>query len=431
MSTKSPYLAIFSAFAICLLTSSCAIKDLKDDLDIVAAEYGYLKGRVAGDVDGSTVLLAVFRQEQDGLSIAHARSVNSGEPFYVLLPDAGYTVTAFADINGDFNYQPGEPAARVDGPVINWFRDIDRKERVDADMLLIQEFRLADTLILDQKIDLTLEGVREENKIGKNFLRLVSWDDDAFSEENKQLGMWRPSAFQKQVGFGLYVLEEFDPAKKTVVLVHGINDTPRVFENFVSTIPSDHQVLLFHYPSAFPLEYTSHILTGALEVLIRRYAIPQLDVVAHSMGGLVSKGMIYQANDELRQRMPVFISVATPFGGHSAAASGLKWSPVIAPVWWAMAPGSAYLENIDSVDLTQGPAHHLVYSYSHELGGKRKKDDGVVTVESQLVESAQRSATAVYGVADNHVGVLTNPCTLALVHAILSDGSSEVAVSEC
>ena len=138
--------------------------------------------------------------------------------------------------------------------------------------------------------------------------------------------------------------------------------------------------------------------------------------------------MIYQADESLRQRMRVFISMSSPFGGHTAAAAGLKWSPVIAPVWWAMAPGSAYLKKIDGIDLTDGPNHHLMYSYSHEKGGEREKDDGVVTVESQLVESASRNATAVYGIDDNHVGIVSNECTLALVPAILQDNSSAVTI---
>jgi hypothetical protein len=141
--------------------------------------------------------------------------------------------------------------------------------------------------------------------------------------------------------------------------------------------------------------------------------------------------MIYQADEALRQRMRVFISMSSPFGGHTAAAAGLKWSPVIAPVWWAMAPGSAYLQAIDGIDLTDGPNHHLMYSYSQERGGEREKDDGVVTVESQLVESASRNATAVYGIDDNHVGIVSNECTLALVPAIMQDSSSAVTIAGC
>jgi pimeloyl-ACP methyl ester carboxylesterase len=421
-----------SALAVSgLLISSCAIKDLKDDLDHVQEDYGYLKGSASGPDDGSAILVGLFRNQPDGMSIVKVRSVNPGEPFYMLVPKADYTLLAFSDTNGDFAYQSGEPAARIDDPTVNWFSTMEGKDRVDYTTLAIQQIELAGATVLNQHLDFSLSALRENSDTARNFLRIVSWDDDAFSAENMELGMWKPGAFQEKIGYGLYVLEEIDPTRKTILLVHGINDTPRIFEIFANAIPDDYQLLLFHYPSAFPLEYTSYVLIEALDELIRRYQIPQLDVVAHSMGGLVSKGMFYQADEELLQRTRLFITMASPFGGHSAAAAGLKWSPVIAPVWWAMAPGSDYLQLIDSVDLTQGPNHHLIYSYSHEAGGEREEDDGVVTVESQLIESAQRNAVATYGVADNHVGVVTNPCTLALVPAILQDGAGQVAVPEC
>ena len=414
-----------------LLVSSCGIMDLKEDLEDVTEGYGYLKGSASGLDDGSVILVGLFENEPDGISIVKARSVSPGEPFYMLVQKADYTLLAFSDTNGDFTYQSGEPAARIDGPTINWFSTMEGQDRVDYSALEIQQIDLASTTDLNQQLGLSMSALLEANRIAKNFLRVLSWDDDAFSDENRDLGIWEPGAFQEKVGYGLYVLKEFDPTQKTILLVHGINDTPRIFEDFANAIPDDYQLLLFHYPSAFPLEYTSYILNEALDELIRRYQLPQLDVVAHSMGGLVSKGMMYQADEKLLQRTRLFITMASPFGGHSAAAAGLKWSPVIAPVWWAMAPGSDYLQIIDGVDLTQGPNHHLIYTYSHEMGGEREEDDGVVTVESQLVESAQRNAIATYGVADNHVGVVTNPCTLALVPAILQDGTSQVTVPEC
>ena len=425
---------LFASIALAasgLLISSCGIVDLKEDLDNVQVEYGYLKGIATGPDEGSAILLGLFKNEQDGMSIVNVRAVESGEPFFFLVSKADYTLLAFSDINGDFAYQSGEAAARIDDPTINWFSTMEGQERVDYTTLAIQQIDLASATILDQQLDYSLSALREHSDTARNFLRIVSWDDDAFSAKNMELGMWKPGAFQEKIGYGLYVLEEIDPTQKTILLVHGIYDTPRRFEHLASAIPDDYQLLLFHFPSAFPLEYTSYVLNEALDELIRRYQIPQLDVVAHSMGGLVSKGMFYQADEELLRRTRLFITMASPFGGHSSAAAGLKWSPVIAPVWWAMAPGSDYLQLIDSVDLTQGPNHHLIYSYSHEAGGEREEDDGVVTVESQLIESAQRNAVATYGVADNHVGVVTNPCTLALVPAILQDGAGQVTVPEC
>lgn len=405
--------------------------DHKEDLDDVRDEYGYLKGSVAGPDDGSAILLGLFKNEQDGMSIVNVRAVESGEPFFLLVSKANYTLLAFCDSNGDFAYQSGEPAARIDDPTINWFSTMEGQERVDYTALAIQQIDLASATVLDQQLNFTSSALRENSDTARNFLRVVSWDDDAFSAENMEMGMWKPGAFQEEIGYGLYVLKEIDPTQNAILLVHGINDTPLIFKNFADANSDDYQLLLFHYPSAFPLEYTSYVLNEALDELIRRYQMPQLDIIAHSIGGLVGKGMMYQADEELLQRTRLFISMASPYGGHTAAAAGLKWSPVIAPVWWAMAPGSDYLQLIDSVDLTQGPNHHLIYTYSHERGGEREEDDGVVTVESQLIESAQRNAIATYGIADNHVGVVTNPCTLALVPAILEGGASEVTVPEC
>lgn len=431
MLTGKRLFAVLALASSGLLVSSCAIKDLNEDIKEVRENYGYLKGRVAGHEDETDILIALFRHEPGGMTMVKARSTSPGEHFYLLVPQGGYTLMAFSDSNGDFAYQPGEAAFRTDDPVINWFNTMAGQDRVDVDALAIQQIELASSTVLDQKLDLSLSALHAESKFARNVLRIVSWDDVVFSAKNTELGMWRPGAFVEEVGYGLYVLKEFNPTQKSILLVHGINDTPRVFEELVGAIPADYQLLLFHYPGALPLEYTSYMLNEALDEIVRRYQIPQLDIIAHSMGGLVSKGMLYRAEESLRKRLRVFISMASPFGGHSSAAAGLKWSPVIAPVWWAMAPDSSFLQKIDSVDLTQGPNHHLIYAYSHTLGGKRKKDDGVVTVESQLIESARRNAIATYGIADNHVGVVTNACTLALVPAVLEDGTSRVTNSEC
>ena len=413
------------------LVSSCAIKDLKDDLDVVEQTYGYFKGQASGAGEGSGVLVGLFKRDQDGLTISNIRTVSQGRPFYMLVQDADYTVLAFSDLNGDFAYQPGEPAARLDDPVINWARDMELQQRIDYEALQIQQIDLKSQTRLEQELDFSLGALREENKASKNFLKAVSWGDDRFSAENVKLGMWEPGSFLEEVGYGLYVLEEFDPTQKSILLVHGISDSPCVFESLANAVPADYQLLLFHYPSAASLEYTSYILSEALDEMVRRGQISQLDIIAHSMGGLVSKGMIYQANEAVRQRMRLFISIASPFGGHAAAASGVKWSPVIAPVWWAMAPGSPYLQILDELDLLQGPSHHLIFTFSHEADGKSEGDDGVVTVKSQLTESAQRNATAIYGIADNHKGAVSNPCTLALLTAILQDGSTRATIPDC
>jgi len=414
-----------------LLISSCAIKDLHDALGTIEQNYGYFKGQASGADEGSAVLVGLFRRDEEGITLTSVRAVSLGEPFYILVQDADYAVLAFSDSNGDFAYQPGEPAARLDDPVINWARDMELEDRIDYDALQIQQIDLTSKTRLEQELDFSLGALRKVQNVSETFLQTVSWDDERFSAENVKLGMWELDSFLEEVGYGLYVLKDFDPTQNSILLVHGINDSPRVFESLVNAIPADYQLLLFHYPSAASLKYTSYILSEALDELIRRVQVPQLDIIAHSMGGLVSKGMIDQTDEAVRQRMRLFISIASPFGGHTGAASGLKWSPAIAPVWWAMAPDSPYLQLIAGLDLSQGPSHHLIFTFSHEAGGKSEGDDGVVTVKSQLTESAQRNATAIYGIADNHVGAVSNPCTLALLTAILQDGTTRATVPDC
>lgn len=328
-------------------------------------------------------------------------------------------------------YQSGEPAVLIDDPHVSWFRNLEIDDRLDIPSLQVQEIRLSAETTLPDSIDLSVEALRQNTSRADNFLRVVTWDEPSFSAENIELGMWKPQAFLRDIGFGLYVLEEFDPARNVIVMVHGISDSPKVFRELTEAIPDDYQLLLFHYPSASSLEYTSYALSEALDELVQRNDLGQIDVLAHSMGGLVSKGMIYQASPDVRERLRLFISIASPFGGHAAAAAGTKWAPVVAPVWWAMTPGSEYLQTIDSLDLSNGPKHHLFYTFSHERGGERQEDDTVVSVESQLAESAQANALAIYPMADSHVGVMSNDCTLKMVPAILADGDAAVTVPGC
>jgi len=102
MSTARQFIVLITLVAFGLVVSSCAIKDLKEDLDTVREDHGYLKGRASGPDDGSDILIALFKGDQDGMSIFNVRSVSSGEPFYVLVPNGDYTLLAFSDTNGDF-----------------------------------------------------------------------------------------------------------------------------------------------------------------------------------------------------------------------------------------------------------------------------------------------------------------------------------------
>ena len=50
-----------------LVISSCALKDLKDDLVTAEQEYGFFKGHVVGSDDDSNLLIGLFKRDETGM----------------------------------------------------------------------------------------------------------------------------------------------------------------------------------------------------------------------------------------------------------------------------------------------------------------------------------------------------------------------------
>ena len=70
MIVERKLLILLSLIASGLVLSSCAMKDLKDSLDVAEQEYGYFKGQANGADDGSNILVGLFSRDEDGLSRA-------------------------------------------------------------------------------------------------------------------------------------------------------------------------------------------------------------------------------------------------------------------------------------------------------------------------------------------------------------------------
>ena len=80
-----------------------------------------------------------------------------------------------------------------------------------------------------------------------------------------------------------------------------------------------------------------------------RHGFTSYHVIAHSMGGLVSRGFILRNQTGLsRAHIPLYVTISTPWAGHKAAESGIKYAPAVVGVWNDMAPKSAYLTDLFS-----------------------------------------------------------------------------------
>jgi pimeloyl-ACP methyl ester carboxylesterase len=160
-----------------------------------------------------------------------------------------------------------------------------------------------------------------------------------------------------------------------------------------------------------------------------RHGFRQLFIVAHSMGGLLGRGFIFEheeANDD--ELTPLFVSISTPWGGHQAAQKGVDRAPAVVDSWRDMAPDSAFQREIlyDDPDSKRHPrrlpahvSHHLLFGYKRNARSLGASSDEVITIASQLLPAAQGGAEEVFGIDATHAGILKAPAAADKLNEIL------------
>jgi pimeloyl-ACP methyl ester carboxylesterase len=411
---------------VLVLISACSTSKLGGELERARETYGYIRLEAPSQSQfGGEFLVALYSKQETGLKLVGMRSPSPGADSIFLVPIADYEVVAFEDISGDFILQNGEPLQYQKEVFIYTAETITEKGQFN-EQFPPQSIQLSANASVDFSVDLSTQSVlRQSERAQTNFLAVVDWTDPRFSVDASNQGMWEPISFQEQVGSGLYVLEPLDPTKEQVLFVHGIQGSPAQFKELADSLSNQYQVLLFQYPSGFALQDSAHILQNTIDDLLKRYPIKKLHVIAHSMGGLVARGAIAGWDKKDAHKLHTFITLATPWLGHDAARWGVKWSPAVAPVWRSMVPNSEFQQSIFSQRLPKNINHLLIFTDSHTKNGPSSGNDGVVTVKSQLGLKAQAEASAIYGIDDNHVGVLTNKCVATWVNTFLQSQRPE------
>jgi hypothetical protein len=215
-----------------------------------------------------------------------------------------------------------------------------------------------------------------------------------------------------------YALEE-DSYRIPVVFVHGIGGSPKDFADIVPRLDDKRfKAWFFYYPTGSDLEKMAEIFYS---IYVSGRAVPTstkpMVIVAHSMGGLVAR----QALNKYRgaaQEAPValFISIATPFGGHPGAAMGEKRAPLVLPSWRDLNPDGSFIEGLFIKPLPSSVIHQLLYAYQNPDGLKLgENSDGVVPLSSQLRPVAQHQASQKFGFDSSHTGILQDEEAIQLI----------------
>ena len=328
---------------------------------------------------------------------------NSGSHFGLNLPEGRYDLLVFADIDADGVFGPSEVIGQ---------RSIKLNNSLAPEKVLGQvdvQLREPTTIDWDVSIAAPDSGGRSESLFFPSGT-IRTLDDPIFDSSFSTLGMYDPASFLEQAPTAFYALEEDLGYKIPVVFVHGIAGSAREFENFVEHLDRvRYKPWFFHYPSGGDLDQLAELfyqiyLSGKV---YRSSGMPMI-IVAHSMGGLVVREAInkYQGRSGENQ-VRLFVSMATPFGGHSAAAAGEKHGLIVLPSWRDLNPENSFITNLYRKPLPEFVHHELIYAYQNPNAIKLgENSDGVVALTSQLHPQAQRQAGGQFGFDNTHTDIL-------------------------
>jgi len=413
-----------------LLLGGCSFHRLKQDL----AKIDRLKP-ISGDILNETeackpvvvVLWAIDNPEQSGYWVVEHEGAfrfwrNSGR----------YYLVAYEDYNADAIYQTHE-AVGVFGGVIPQVIDLDRDDGVvgvSVEMLPPGKVTLPPEVLEQSQRARRKDALQFDRKE-----RLTTIDDPAFSQKNATLGLWSPYKFFEEVGMHIYFLEPFNPAKIPVLLVHGADGHPGNWRDVVENMDRERfQPWLAFYPSGLRLGTLSNGLRMQIDALRHVHQFNQMYVLAHSMGGLVSRDLVLGYGDSATSNtlsIPLYVTFATPWNGHEGAEMGVKHAPAVVPSWYDMVPGSEFIDFLFERSLPEECQHHMFFSHRGKSGLRFSGDntDGAVSLASQLYPPAQEQAVRLYGVDADHVGIISDTNTLAILNGIMAEVADSSAVS--
>jgi triacylglycerol esterase/lipase EstA (alpha/beta hydrolase family) len=338
----------------------------------------------------------------------------SGSHFGLNLPEGRYDLLVFADIDASGAFDPSEVIGK---------RSIELNDFTAPEKVLGQvDVQLGEPITIDWDVSIAVpdsSGRAESLFFPSGTIRTL--DDPIFDSSFSTLGMYDPASFLEQAPTAFYALEEDLGYKIPVVFVHGIAGSAREFENFVEHLDRvRYKPWFFHYPSGGDLDQLAELfyqiyLSGEV---YRSGGMPMI-IVAHSMGGLVVREAInkYQGKRNENQ-VHLFVSMATPFGGHSAAATGEKHGLIVLPSWRDLNPENSFITNLYRKSLPEFVHHELIYAYQNPNAIKLgENSDGVVALTSQLHPQAQRQASGQFGFDNTHTDILDSEEVAAHIRA--------------
>jgi len=410
-----------------LVTSGCMFMRLSQDLKQVETKEAYIRGRVSFNADHKApVLMLLVTMNGDEKQIVDFSVMEQPGLYAFFVPRGTYYVVGIIDLNenmrGDYGEIFGVYGAPPE-PVV-----VERAGMINGIDLEL------DRVIREGEVDLsTWSHIQLEESAASAYISaagvVTDLDHSYFTPQYAEKGLWEPYTTLKEMGIGLFFLEDYDPDKIPVLFVYGASGHAQNWRVLFDEMDREHfQPWFFNYPSGLDLEFIGSALDGVIEWLHKRYDFDTLFIVAHSMGGLVARYAILEnVYTDNQDYIRLLISISTPWGGHRAAVQGVKYAPAVVPSWRDMVPDSVFINRLYSRSLPETVPHYLFFSYSGRSGIMDENNDGAVTLDSQLDYRVQRQARELYGFDEDHVQVLFSGDVVAVFNDILKTRAEALA----
>jgi pimeloyl-ACP methyl ester carboxylesterase len=389
--------------------AGCSLKEIREQSKI-ADNTGFIRGniKVTSDQIGAVTVLR-FRDEK-GIPVHEEQVIASdkGEYLFAVIPGPQY-IAAFIDVNKDGRYQPEEHGN---------YHGVPSSIEVTANQTVtVGTITIAGPL---PKPETEVKPIARVRAVWKNIGQVTTLDDPRFIPDNYTMGLWRPFDFLEKAEGGLFFLQKYQKEKVPVLFVHGVLGGPTNWKTVIESLDRERfQPWVLFYPSGIRIDTISDYLVEAVSRLQNKHEFRKFYVIAHSMGGLVTRSFVkkyVEHSSENSKRLSLVMTINSPMAGMSAASSGVKHSPIVVPSWRDVEPGSEFLQDIHTWNWPRGIPYHLVVSYEDGDSG-----DGVVPLQSQTPPKLQSEATRMYVFNNDHEGTLSDKSFLALFNGILKD----------
>ncbi len=407
------------------MLSGCMLLGLHKDLE-EQNRYSSVSGVVKSDSTHhkpiEVLLVKINMKDETDNTIVNSTVMYKPGPYKFWVLPGTYMVGAFQDRNENLTFEPDE--------LVGWYGDPDpiiveeNKEYKGFPIVLRppQEARRQFPLLYE------LPPFKVSEDLDKVFCmgEVVKLTDPRFSSKNGGLGLWEPLSFMNTVGGGIFFLQEYDPEKIPILIVHGAGGNPAEFNQIIQSLDRNRfQPWVLFYPSGMRLTIVSKWAAVTISALRVRHKFTRLYVLAHSMGGLVARDMVNRLIESgSGEILRLFISMSTPWGGQAFAAKGVEQCPAVVPAWYDVVPGSPFIDGLFKTDLPSHLEYNLFFSYR---GGWHltipNSNDGTVSLESELFLPAQLAARKVLGFNVSHNGILSSPVVIKRLNLLFEERS--------